>query len=94
MPEVERENGFHTAYEQEQHKDVHTFLDKFLTAIRAAQKDKAEFDAVKLKELVLSAKDALVYYELQFWSTSCTNLACLHSSHILARSSPIWSPQR
>ena len=51
-------------HEQEQHKDVHTFLDKFLTAIHAAQKNKAEFDAVKLKELVLSAKDALVYYEL------------------------------
>ncbi|KAI0659133.1 hypothetical protein C8Q70DRAFT_152163 [Cubamyces menziesii] len=47
-------------HEQEQHKDVHTFLDKFLTAIHAAQKNKAEFDAVKLKELVLSAKDALL----------------------------------
>ncbi|CDO74766.1 hypothetical protein BN946_scf185001.g14 [Trametes cinnabarina] len=45
------------SHEQDQHKAVHHFLDEFLAAIKAAQKDKSKFDAAKLKELMLNAKD-------------------------------------
>ena len=46
--------------EKEQHKAIHGFLDEFLHMIKEAQKNTSSFDAAKLKELMVSSKDALV----------------------------------
>ncbi|TCD62093.1 hypothetical protein EIP91_007493 [Steccherinum ochraceum] len=47
------------AHEQEQHKAVHDFLDKFLEKVKEAQKDHSKFDAPVWLELVESAKDTI-----------------------------------
>ncbi|KAI0646261.1 hypothetical protein C8Q79DRAFT_1000642 [Trametes meyenii] len=47
------------SHEKEQHKTIHGFLDEFLHAIKEAQKNTSKFDAAKLKDLMVSSKDAL-----------------------------------
>ncbi|EKM53128.1 uncharacterized protein PHACADRAFT_259303 [Phanerochaete carnosa HHB-10118-sp] len=47
------------SHEQEQHKEVHSFLDNFLAKIRSAQKDNSNFNAAELKQLMQSSKEAM-----------------------------------
>ncbi|KAI0324080.1 hypothetical protein GY45DRAFT_466949 [Cubamyces sp. BRFM 1775] len=90
------------SHEQEQHKEVHAFLDEFLATIHAAQKDKTKFDAVKLKGLVLSAKDSLFTHfeeelshleaakmkEAGFTEAECTELVANMVKHAKSNGDP------
>ncbi|KAI0777634.1 hypothetical protein BD413DRAFT_601961 [Trametes elegans] len=48
------------SHEQEQHKDVHAFLDNFLVEVKAMQADPSTFDPAKLTRLMLGSQDALI----------------------------------
>lgn len=48
------------SHEQEQHEEIHGFLDSFLAEIRNAQGDTSKFNAAELKRLMQSSKDAMV----------------------------------
>ena len=48
------------SHEQEQHVQVHKFLDEYLEHIRAAQADHSKFDPKKLKEMMEAASTVMV----------------------------------
>lgn len=50
------------AHEQEQHKALHDFLDKFLEQVKAAQTDASKFDAPSLLEFTQNNKDVMVSF--------------------------------
>ena len=48
------------AHEQDQHKIIHDFLDKFVETVKAAQADTSKFDASALLDLMHESKEVLV----------------------------------
>ena len=48
------------SHEQEQHKALHDFLEKYLASVQEAKKDTSKFNAVEMKQFMEGSKDVMV----------------------------------
>ncbi|KAI0826673.1 hypothetical protein BC628DRAFT_1319755 [Trametes gibbosa] len=90
------------SHEQDQHKKLHEFLERFLELVTAARADATRFSGIRLKQLMMSAKDMMSDHfseelmhieasklrEANFTAAECKNMVDAMEKHAKANGDP------